>query len=74
MTVGSQEKILTDLSPPQQKSAREEINKEQLRESLSEVSTLLKQVNSEMKDLEKKKAQEEEDKMKSSSNTPVPPQ
>jgi len=35
------------------------------------VSTLLKQVNNEMDDLEKKKAQEEEDQMKSS-QIPVP--
>jgi len=73
-TVGNQEKILADLSPRQQKSAREEIKKEQLRESLTEVSTLLKQVNNEMNDLEKKKPKEEEDKMKSSSKNPVPPQ
>lgn len=70
-TVGNQEKILGDLSPRQQKSAREEVKKDQLRESLTEVSTLLKQVNNEMDGLEKKKAQEEEDQMKSS-QIPVP--
>jgi len=62
---GIEENVLKDLSPSPQKSTREELKKEQLRESLTEVSTMLKQVNLDMSDLEIKKSQVAEQKVDS---------